>query len=99
MNKVMRKSSSFGLSGNHGFQLSGKLGGSVKNAVLANVLKNFSVQAGILSHMFTGHDHVPLDHIVSNSIRSTPDGTKYVVDRSRQVVRVDPPNFIFPIVV
>lgn len=95
MDKVLSKSSSFGMIGNCGHGLANSLD-SVKSGVLASVLRNFSSQAGILSHMFTGQEPQPQNHIIGNNLTNGYDGTKYATDVSRNVVRQYPPNFIIP---
>jgi len=95
MDKVLGKASSFGMVGNHGFGLAKSMD-SVKSGVLASVLKQFSSQAGILSHVFSGQEPPAQSFIVGNKPTKGYDGTNYHTDISKQVQRQLPPTFIIP---
>lgn len=95
MDTVMGKASSFGMVGNMGSGLTKSLD-SVKSGVLASILGNFSSQAGILNHIFSGQESLPHNFSVGNALTNGYDGVKYATDVSRNVVRQYPPNFIIP---
>jgi hypothetical protein len=95
MGSVMGKVSSFGMVGNMGLGLTKSLD-SVKSGVLASVLGNFSSQASILNHIFTGQEATPHNFSVGNSLTRGYDGVKYATDVSRNVIQQYPPDFILP---
>lgn len=93
LSKVAGRASSFGMGGNAGHSLVSNLA-SVKSGALAGIISNFSSQAGILSHIFTGHEPTPASFITGSKLAFGPENTKYNIDSSHNVVKTNEPRLI-----